>query len=196
MKAPHIKRNTRYNLLFISCILFLPASIFAQWYDPEKVNKKAGEIYGYAYEQAQAGNYDAAIIKLNDALKAEPKFVDVYLSRAGIYANLKKYTLSVNDFETALKMDSIYSATYLLPYSISLAGTGQFEKALEKVNEFLKTPRLNEQSIRAAGYRKRSYELGVAYQKKEMGKANYVLLRKIWVQTSILMHWNISLPLL
>ncbi len=174
MKAPHIKRNTRYYFLFISCILFLPTSIFAQWYDPEKVNKKAGEIYGYAYEEAQAGNYDAAIIKLNDALKAEPKFVDVYLSRAGIYANLKKYNLSVSDFETAFKMDSIYSNTYLLPFSISLAGTGQFGKALEKANEFLKTPRLNEQSIRAAGYRKRSYELGVAYQKKEMGKATYV----------------------
>ena len=33
----------------------------AQWYNPDKVNKKAGDIYGQAYEEAAAGNYAAAI---------------------------------------------------------------------------------------------------------------------------------------
>jgi len=167
-------------IFFIFFLLYIPTTLTAQWYDPEKVNKKAGEIYGYAYEQAQAGNYTAAIDKLNEALKADPKFVDVYLSRAGIYANIKNYPASVNDFETAFKMDSIYSKTYLLPYSISLAGIGKFDKALEKVNEFLKTPRLNVQSIKAANYRKESYELGVAHENnlKQKGIATYVFAPK------------------
>ena len=120
-------------------------------------------MYATAYEEAQAGNYKAAIVKLGDALKAEPKFVDVYLSRAGIYANLKNYPASVNDFETAFKMDSVYSNTYLLPYSISLAGIGNFERALQTVNRFLQTPRLNAQSIKAGNYRKKTYELGIAH---------------------------------
>ena len=140
-----------------------PFALTAQWYDPEKVNKKAGDMYATAYEEAQAGNYKAAIVKLGDALKAEPKFVDVYLSRAGIYANLKNYPASVNDFETAFKMDSVYSNTYLLPYSISLAGIGNFERALQTVNRFLQTPRLNAQSIKAGNYRKKTYELGIAH---------------------------------
>lgn len=160
------------QLLHIACsllIIFLftiPSHSHAQWYDPEKVNKTAGNIYATAYEEAQAGNYQAAIIKLGDALKADPKFVDVYLSRAGIYANLKNYAASVNDFETAFKMDSVYSHTYLLPFSISLAGIGSFEKALQLVNSFLATPRLNEQSIKAGNYRKKTYELGVAHAKR------------------------------
>ena len=62
----------------------------AQWYNPDKVNKKAGEIYGQAYEEATAGNYSAAFKHLNDALTLDPKLVDVYLSRAGIYAEQKK----------------------------------------------------------------------------------------------------------
>ena len=140
-----------------------PFALTAQWYDPEKVNKKAGDMYATAYEEAQGGNYKAAIVKLGDALKAEPKFVDVYLSRAGIYANLKNYPASVNDFETAFKMDSVYSNTYLLPYSISLAGIGNFERALQTVNRFLQTPRLNAQSIKAGNYRKKTYELGIAH---------------------------------
>lgn len=152
----------------------------AQWYDPDKVNKKAGEIYGQAYEAAQNADYNNAIKLLNDALKLEPKFVDVYLSRAGMYANMKNYKASVADFETAMQMDAIYSNTYLLPYSISLAGTGNFSKALETVNKFLQTPGINEQSIKAGNYRKKSYEFAIAYdqQLKAKGITNYIFAPK------------------
>jgi outer membrane protein OmpA-like peptidoglycan-associated protein/tetratricopeptide (TPR) repeat protein len=174
-KLPYPKKAIPYTL-FILFLFYIPSAVFAQWYDPEKVNKKAAEIYGYAYEEAQAGRYESAIIKLNDALKSDPKFVDVYLSRAGIYANLKNYTASVKDFETAFTMDSVYANTYLLPYSISLAGIGQFERALTTVNKFLVTPGLNSQSIKAGNYRKTTYELGITHQKKlkEMGVDTYV----------------------
>lgn len=147
--------------LFILAFLCAPFIGNAQWYDPEKVNKKAAAIYGEAYENAQEGNYVAAIAKLNDALKAEAKFVDVYLSRAGIYANMKNYKASVADFEKGLEMDREYASTYLLPYSISLAGTGDFERALKVVNDFLATPRLNEQSIKAGNYRKKTYQFAL-----------------------------------
>ena len=169
---------------FLSFILLLflsaPALVHAQWYDPDKVNKKAGEIYGQAYESAQNGEYINAIRLLNDALKLEPKFVDVYLSRAGMRANLKDYKSSVADFETALQMDSVYSNTYLLPYAISLAGTGNFQKALETVNKFLATPGLNEQSIKAGNYRKSTFEFAVAYdqQLKNKGITNYIFAPK------------------
>jgi Tfp pilus assembly protein PilF len=117
-------------LLFLVCFsLFFVAE--AQWYDPEKVNKKAGEVYGQAYEEAQEGKYKESIAHLNEALRLDPKFVDVFLSRAGIYANLKDYDASVKDFNTAISMDPVYSGTYLLPYSISLAGTGDFTKCAE-----------------------------------------------------------------
>lgn len=145
----------------------------AQWYNPDKVNKKAGEIYGQAYEEATQGSYTAALKHLREALAIDPKFVDVYLSRAGIYAELKNYTASVNDFETGLKMDSVYSKTYLLPYSISLAGIGKFDKALATVNEFLATPNLNQQSIKAGNYRKSTYTFAIDYEKKHPVK-NYI----------------------
>ena len=141
----------------------------AQWYDPDKVNPKASEIYARAYEEARGGSYAASIQHINEALVIEPKFVDAYLSRAGIYANLKNYTASVNDFNTGFSLDSIYSKTFLLPYSISLAGTGKFQQALDAVNEFLQNPKLNQQSIKAGNYRKSTYTFAVAYQKKHTG---------------------------
>lgn len=156
-------------------VLFSVTFLFsaAQWYDPDKVNKKAGDIYGQAYEDATAGHYTAAIQKINASLLIEPKFVDAFLSRAGIYANLKKYDSSVIDFETALHMDTVYASTYLLPYSISLAGTGKFQEALNAVNKFLATDKLNTQSIKAGNYRKHCYEFALAYEQKHPNK-NYV----------------------
>ncbi len=169
------KNNLRYFrpafLFLISTFSFLIST--AQWYDPEKVNKKAGDIYGTAYEEAREGKYNESIQHLNEALKLDPKFVDVFLSRAGIYANLKNYYASVTDFKTALEMDSVYSITYLLPYSISLAGTGDFVAALNAVNDFLKNPSLNKQSIQAGNYRKKVFEFALDYQQKHPS-GNYV----------------------
>ena len=78
-------------------------------------------FYETAYQEATEGNYAASVAHLDDALKADPKYIDVYFSRAGMYAEMKNYTASVADFETAFQKDSVYSKTFLLPYAISLA---------------------------------------------------------------------------
>ncbi|MES2891675.1 MAG: OmpA family protein [Bacteroidota bacterium] len=165
----------RFCLLALVSLSFFASN--AQWYDPEKVNKKAGEIYGQAYEDAQAEDYNKAISKINKAISLEPRFVDAYLSRAGIYANLKKYDSSVLDFQKALQLDSVYSITYQLPYSISLAGMGQFNNALNAVNRFLQYDKLNSQSLRAGNYRKSVYEFALDYEKKHPAN-NYVFAPK------------------
>jgi outer membrane protein OmpA-like peptidoglycan-associated protein len=164
-----MRKNNAHILHVLFSILILNFSFLitnAQWYDPEKVNKKAGEIYGLALEQAREGKYSAAIKQLNEALALDPKFVDVFLSRANVYAELKNYPASVKDFETGFGMDSIYAKTYLLPYSISLAGAGKFQRALDAANAFLATPNLNERSIKAGNYRKSTYEFAVDHEKK------------------------------
>ena len=169
-KRAHEYIKPTFLFLILNSLFFISS---AQWYDPDKVNKKAGELYGIAYEEAQEGKYNESISHLGEALKLDPKFVDVYLSRAGIYANLKNYSASVKDFETALEMDSAYSKTYYLPYAISLAGTGNFTKALNAVNEFLNNPTLNKQSIQAGNYRKSIFEFAIAYESKHPA-GNYV----------------------
>ncbi len=138
----------------------------AQWYDPDKVNKKAREIYSIAYDDAVAGKYKESVAHIEEALKIEPRFVEAYLSRAGIYADMRNYQASVNDFEKGFALDSVFASTYLLPYSISLAGIGEFNKSLTTINKFLLTPGLNEQSKKAGNYRKAVYEFAISYAAK------------------------------
>ncbi len=165
------------SFILTSYILLLTSYVTnAQWYDPLKVNTKATDIYLQAIANAQNAKYSVAIKMINDALKIDPKFVDAYLSVAGIYADIKNYDESVNHFEKAFSLDSIYTKTYLLPYSISLAGTGKFDKALNAVNTFLAIPKLNDRSIKAGGFRKKCYEFAIDYDKKSrsIGTKNYV----------------------
>ncbi|MFT3910586.1 MAG: OmpA family protein [Ferruginibacter sp.] len=149
------------SLLLISNSLFLISP--AQWYDPERVNKKAHDIYMKAYDDAMNGKFKESMAHLDEALKIEPNYVEVYLSRAGIYADMKNYSASASDFEKAFRLDSVFSSTYELPYSISLAGIGKFDKALVMINKFLQTPGLNERSKKSGSYRKTTYEFAIGY---------------------------------
>lgn len=146
----------KFTLLF--CFCAVTYNSFSQWYDPEKVNKKASSLFNLAYSQAQNGAYAQAIKLLDEAIKIDSRFVDAYLSLAGVYGEMKQYEKASGEFEEAFKLDSSYSKYYLLPYSINLAGTGRFNDALEAVNRFLDIQNLNERSRKAGEFRKKTFE--------------------------------------
>ena len=144
--------------------LFICFFSSAQWYDPTKVNTKLGYKYAEAINEARSRNYTRAIQLLDECIAADAKFVDAYLSKAGVFSEQKKYKPAVEFYNKGRALDSVYFSTYLLPYSIALAGNGDFNDALTAINRFLQKPNLNERIIKSAEYRKRSYEFAVKQQ--------------------------------
>jgi outer membrane protein OmpA-like peptidoglycan-associated protein/tetratricopeptide (TPR) repeat protein len=145
----------------------------AQKYNPDKINKKAKATYDLAIQKAEGGAYRDAIKLLDQAIAADKNFVDAYLSRAGIQGELKDHKGAVQDYEKAFALDSAYTHDYKLPYAINLAGTGDFEKALTAVDDFVMDPTLGERSRKAAEYRRRSFEFALDHAKKHPS-GNYV----------------------
>lgn len=162
----------RFFLVIISC--FSLQFTFSQPYDPGKVNKKAVQLFDQAYERAQDGNYANALGLLLQAIKTDDKYVDAYLAIGSIYGKLKNYKSSIEFYEKAFVIDSNYTLPDRLPYSVNLAGLGEFEKALAAVNELLdkKAPQ-NPVTLENANKRKRSYEFAIEYAKNNTEK-NYV----------------------
>ncbi len=157
-------------LLYIACSLLIHFS-FAQAYDPDKINKKAVALYNQAMERAQDGNLISATGLLLQCIEIDNKYIDAYLSLAGVYGQLKNYRTSTEYYEKAFVQDTNYTIEYKLPYSINLAGLGEFEKALNAIDELLdKKPPKNSTSLKAAEYRKRCYEFAVDYAKKNENK--------------------------
>ncbi len=155
------------KLFLISCFLFLISyCATAQWYEPYKVNTKATDIYLQGIAKANNAKYSEAIKLINASLKIDPKYVDAYLTLGGINTDIKNYNESILQYQKAFALDSVYTKTYLLPYSITLSHAGKFNDALVAVNTFLQLPKLNDRSIKAAQFRKKNYQFAIDYAKK------------------------------
>jgi outer membrane protein OmpA-like peptidoglycan-associated protein len=155
-----------FLLLLLVCSIQLAHS---QSYDPAKVNKKATILYEQAITRATDGNLTHAAGLLLQAIETDKNYVDAYLSLAGVYSQLRSHKSSTEFYEKAFNLDPAYTMEYKLPYSINLAAEGQFQKALEAINDLLeKKPPRNSTSLKAAQYRKRCFEFAVEYEKKNI----------------------------
>lgn len=162
------------KLLTFIISIQITAVLVAQSYDPEKVNKKARELYEQAIERAQDGNTASALGILLRCVELDNKFVDAYLSLAGGYSQLKNYTNSIRYYEQAFAIDSVYTRSYKIPYSVNLAGLGEFDKALVAIEQLL-AQQLSpaSQTFKTATARKKSYEFAIEFAKNHDIK-NYV----------------------
>ena len=153
-----------FTLLCMTCL-------FAQaQFDPSKVNQKAAQLFSKAQELTQGGylgRLQEAINALQEAVRIDPRFADAYLSLGGMYQEQKNYQAAIENYEKARDIDSVYFLDYYLPYSINLAGKGEFQKALSAVNTFLSIPTLNETSRKAGEYRRKCYAFAVDYEKQK-----------------------------
>ncbi len=152
----------KHSLLITLCIFSY--SINAQTYNPAKVNKKPVALYQQAIERANDNNYISAIGLLTQAVTLDKNYVDAHIAMASIYSKLNTYNKSIESFETAFAIDSVYTIPDKLLYSTMLASVGEFKKALAALNHVLtaKPPR-NEKQLAAYLQRKKNYEFAVAY---------------------------------
>jgi len=142
-------------------------------YDVSRINKKAVEAYNKALEKAQDGKYSDAVESLQEAIKRDPKYVDAYLSLAGVYGQIKAHEKSVETYEKAFALDENYTAEYRLPYAINLAGLGQFQKAYDVITAYLTNFNPGPNAKKAAEYRKKTFQFALDFEKTNPNK-NYV----------------------
>jgi len=160
------------KFVFILLIMVVACTADAQQYDPQKVNPKAAALYSQSLQEATDGNLREGISLLRQAITIDKSFEDAFLSMAGMYSQLKIHDSAIINYEIARGIDSSYFKDFNLSYSIDLAGTGLFEKALQAVEEFKSIPNLNESSLRAALYRSRCYQFAIDYKKNNID-SNY-----------------------
>lgn len=157
---------------FISFLLIIAANSLHAQYNPEKIGKKATNLYNKAIEEAREGNFTEGIKILKEAVKVEPRYADALLSIAGMYGELKDYENAITFYDKAKLIDKEYFSDYNLPYSINLAGKGDFEKALAAINDFLAIPNLRESSRLVGAYRAKTYQFAIDYNRQLQTK-NY-----------------------
>ena len=158
-------------ILILACCLLLIANFTkAQHYNPAKVNKKAQQYFTTGMTNAEDGKFTEAISLLEMAIYTDTGYVDAYMALGSVYNQQKKYQLATEYYEQAIAKDSVYTKPYRLSYSLALAGKGDFKKALSVVDQYLGDPKLSPGGRKRAEDRKRNYEFGVEFEKKNNGK--------------------------
>lgn len=156
-----------YTYIQLLIIIIIPYSnTYAQWYNPYNVLPKAVNSYNKGIAKAQDNALSEAVPLLEKAIQEDPKYIDAYLSLAGVLGELKQYNASCTQYSKAIRLDSVYTRPYLLPYSINLAGTGNFAAAMAAANQFVVTKGLNNKSIQSAQYRIRCYQFALDFAKQ------------------------------
>lgn len=157
-----------FLLTLITCLAF---AAFSQ-YEPGKIKKKAIQYYNQAQERAADDNMISAIGLLLQAVGEDNKYVDAHLALGSLFGNMKNHKKSIHHFEIAFSLDSIYTLDYKSPYSNQLAAEGNFDKALEALNELLsKKPPKNPTTLDKLEKRKKSYKFAIDFEKNNPDKS-------------------------
>lgn len=172
-----MKQKSRFRQLIICCAFLLLSTLSFAQTPPQSNNPKALKKYNEALVALEDNRSADGIALLGNALQIDSNFIDAYLSLAGALGNTKQYKKAVTVYERARLKDSIYFIPYLLPYSINLAGLGQFEEALAAINQFVTLDGLSGRSLKAAQYRKKTFEFAVSAPQKNKN-ASYVFAPK------------------
>ncbi len=158
--------------LFLFSLITCLASVAFSQYDPGKIKKKAVQYYNQAQERAADDNMISAIGLLLQAVGEDNKYVDAHLALGSLFGNMKNHKKSIHHFEIAFSLDSTYTFDYKSPYSNQLAAEGNFEKALEALNELLsKKPPKNPTTLDKLEKRKKSYEFAIDFEKNNPDKS-------------------------
>jgi outer membrane protein OmpA-like peptidoglycan-associated protein/tetratricopeptide (TPR) repeat protein len=160
------RRSTTIPIFLLAFGFLITQKVAGQWYNPEKVNKKAQMIYFQAIDDLRSGNWESGKNLLQLAIKQEPKYVEAWLSLMSAYGEKKMYDSAIIAYERAWQLDSVFSEDMLLPYSINLAGLGRFAEAKQKVERYLGTVSPESRAGKAAAYRNKTYDFAIAFEEK------------------------------
>ena len=123
--------------LLTGCILFFCLHLQAQVVTYETAKKKAQASFDNAINTIRNYQDEEAIRFLQEALRIEPNFADVYGQMGISYVQLKKYTEAIASFEKLKQLDSTALRPAMLAYSRALAGNGRFADALQVIDQYL-----------------------------------------------------------
>ena len=169
--------TSRIIVLYIVVGLF-PVLVAAQAYNPDKVSRKALQLYEKAFQKASENQTKEAVTLLQEATSADENYADAWIALGRLQLELKNYPYSVTCFKRAQFIDLNYFKPHWLSYASGLAGTGDFIKALEITDKYIDQVKPTGPQLELALTRKRSYTFAVQQEKEQQSKKEFEELKR------------------
>lgn len=127
-------------------------------------SKKAIELYEEADNYRVRGQHAEAIRLLNQAIEKDKNFAEAYYRLGLVYMTTKNYPIAISNFERGLSLTSDVRKQKVYWYDLGEAYliTGQYEKSIERLTDFLRVENQNRQKISQADQLLKSAHFGKA----------------------------------
>lgn len=138
----------RVNLIFAILICISITGVLAQSTLSTK-SGKAIELYTEADNYRVRGQHTQAIDLLNQAIARDKKFTEAYYRLGLVYMTIKNYPKAIENFEKALSLTTDVKKQKVFGYDLgeTFLLTGQYEKAVSTLTQFIKVENQNKQKL-------------------------------------------------
>jgi OOP family OmpA-OmpF porin len=132
-------------------------------------SKKAIELYVQADNYRVRGQHSMAVTLLNQAIQKDPNFVEAYYRLGIVYFAQKHYAKAIQFFEEGLSKTKDVKKQKVFWFDLGEAYllTGNYEKALNYLNAYLKQETQQKSSIEKAQALKKSAEFALENQAQQ-----------------------------
>ena len=170
-----MEKSPKYVLILLIAFLGIQGIGFSQL---STSKKKAIELYDQADNYRVRGQYDVAIELLKEAIEKDKNFVEAYFRLGFTYKSMRDYYRSNLSLEKGLSLtqDPKKQKGFFLELGDNYLKLGEYQKALDFLNNYLAIETTNQQRIALAGLWKRNAEYGLRnkkiqsqYQPRQLG---------------------------
>jgi outer membrane protein OmpA-like peptidoglycan-associated protein len=127
-------------------LLLLSVSIFAQQKRYSTTDQEAIKYYARANQSLDDRLYDEAITQLEQAVKADPKFIEAHAQLADVLRMRHIYKPAITHFLKVIELDPEYNRSVYLKIGDCEITSAQYEPALHHLEKYLTYPNITAQN--------------------------------------------------
>jgi outer membrane protein OmpA-like peptidoglycan-associated protein len=136
-------RKTYFLFIFL---LLLSVSVFAQQKRYSTTDQEAIKYYAQANQSLDDRLYDEAITQLEQAIKADPKFIEAHAQLADVLRMRHIYKPAITHFLKVIELDPEYNRSVYLKIGDCEITSAQYEPALHHLEKYLTYPNITAQN--------------------------------------------------
>ena len=136
-------RKTYFLFFFL---LLLSVSVFAQQKRYSTTDQEAIKYYARANQSLDDRLYDEAITQLEQAVKADPKFIEAHAQLADVLRMRHIYKPAITHFLKVIELDPEYNRSVYLKIGDCEITSAQYEPALHHLEKYLTYPNITAQN--------------------------------------------------
>jgi tetratricopeptide (TPR) repeat protein len=128
-------------------LLLLSVSVFAQQKRYSTTDQEAIKYYARANQSLDDHLYDEAITQLEQAVKADPKFIEAHAQLADVLRMRHIYKPAITHFLKVIELDPEYNRSVYLKVGDCEITSAQYEPALHHLEKYLTYPNITAQNM-------------------------------------------------